>query len=516
VIEGTIPDETLRWRHDAGAPGLPDAHGPAHPPRTFSSAPHRPRGRRRPTLAELFESGEARCVSIDRLWRITAASDTAATWLGASQEGLVGADLRERVPIPLSVFGAIEACLRRGGSRQVEAASVLHPGRWMEFAVRGAEDGATIVFADVADGRAPADPAPAQDVLRHLTDAVSAEMALLDERGVVVSVNAAWRDAANRARQASTGLGRSYIDVCRWLAPDLDTQVVETALRELRSGASQSFVHTYERSGTAGPCRRQVRIARLRVGVDVHIVAIHEDLTEVARAQAALRDTSEQLLSAQEDERHRIAIELHDSTNQHLVAVGLGLTNLRRLTSRGGRTDEILDDMTKSLQEAVKEIRVLSYLMKPPAVEREGLAAHARRFVNGFGARTGLQTHFRIQGDVDALDFEVKHTAFRVVQEALANVYKHAQAKTVAVSLCSRRGTLVVRIADNGKGIGGLTNGRLDDVPLGVGIVGMRSRMTQLGGELRIESGEGGTIVTGVLPRPPGRPAPPGRTGARA
>jgi signal transduction histidine kinase len=387
----------------------------------------------------------------------------------------------------------------------------------MEFAIRGAEDGATIVFADVGDRpAAPPEAAPSPDLLHPLTDAVSAEMALLDERGVVVSVNAAWRDAALRAQQASTGLGRSYVDVCRWLAPELEAAVIETALGELRSGASQSFVHTYARPGLDGPCWRQVRIARLRVGVDVHIVAIHEDLTEVARAQAALRDTSEQLLSAQEDERHRIAIELHDSTNQHLVAVGLGLTSLRRLTSRGGRTDEILDDMTKSLQEAVKEIRVLSYLMKPPAMEREGLAAHARRFVIGFGARTGLQTHFSIRGDVDALDFEAKHTAFRVVQEALANVYKHAQANTVVVSLCRRRGALVVRIADNGKGIGGLANGRLEDVPLGVGIVGMRSRMTQLGGELQIESGEGGTIVTGVLPRPAGRSSGRRRAGARA
>jgi signal transduction histidine kinase len=460
---------------------------------------------------------ERRCVSIDRQWRITAASDQAATWMGSAAQDLVGADLRERVPIPLSVFGAIEGCLRRGGSRQIEAASGRHPGRWMEFSIHGAEDGATIVFDDVADRQpAQAEAAPGQAPLPQLTDAVSAEMALLDERGVVVSVNAAWRDAALAARQPTTGLGRSYVEVCRWLAPELDTQVVEVALRELRIGASQSFVHTYERQGPEGPCWRQMRIARLRVGEDVHIVAIHEDLTEVARAQAALRDTSAQLMSAQEDERHRIAIELHDSTNQHLVAVGLGLTNLRRLTSRGGLTDEILDDMAKSLQEAVKEIRVLSYLMKPPAVEREGLAAHARRFVLGFGARTGLQTRFTVRGPVDSLDFEVKHTAFRVIQEALANVYKHAHASNVAVSLSSRHGSLVVRIADNGTGIGGLANGRLEDVTLGVGIAGMRSRMTQLGGELRIDSGEGGTVVIGVLPPSPGRSDAPGRRKTRA
>ncbi len=352
-----------------------------------------------------------------------------------------------------------------------------------------------------ADRRfAHSEAAAATELLHHLGEAASAEMALLDGRGVVVSVNAAWRAASATAGQAVTGLGRNYVEVCRWLAPELEQRTLRKALDELLSGASQSFVHTCERDGPEGRCWRQVRISRLRVGTDVHIIAIHEDLAEVSRAQAALRATAVQLLSAQEDERHRIAVELHDSTSQHLVALGLGLTNLRRLANKDGRVEQVLADMGQSLQEAVKEIRVLSYLMKPMGFEQEGLAAQARRFVSGFGSRTGLQTRFTVKGSVDKLEADIQHTLFRVIQEALANVYRHAAARTVSVELLCRRGALEVRIVDDGKGIAALRTGGIEDVALGVGIAGMRTRMAQLGGDLRIESCGHGTVVSGVLP----------------
>jgi signal transduction histidine kinase len=99
----------------------------------------------------------------------------------------------------------------------------------------------------------------------------------------------------------------------------------------------------------------------------------------------------------------------------------------------------------------------------------------------------------------------VQHTFFRIIQEALANVYKHSEAKSASVSLISRLGELKVRIADDGKGIAGLANGGLEDVPLGVGVAGMQSRMAQLGGDLNIESGPRGTVVTGLLRRTPKR-----------
>jgi signal transduction histidine kinase len=352
--------------------------------------------------------------------------------------------------------------------------------------------------------------APASDPLHQLSDAAAAEMALLDARGVVVSVNAAWRAAATECSPVGVGLGRSYVNVCRWLDPELDLQTLRKAMDELLSGASQSFIYTCERGGPTGRCWRQIRIARMRVADDVHFVAIHEDLNEVARAQAALRETAIQLLSAQEDERRRIAVELHDSTSQHLVALALGLTSLKSLAGKGDHAERVLEDMSKSLQEAVKEIRVLSYLMTP-SFGREGLEAQARRFVSGFGARTGLHTDFGVKGVLDDLGPDVQHTLFRIIQEALANVYKHAAARSVTVELRRGRCSLRVRIVDDGTGIAALKTGTIEDVPMGVGIAGMRARMAQLGGDLRIKSSDKGTIVVGALPTLPPAPVRPHR-----
>jgi signal transduction histidine kinase len=220
---------------------------------------------------------------------------------------------------------------------------------------------------------------------------------------------------------------------------------------------------------------------------------------ELARARRELGRISEQLLHVQEDERQRIAIELHDSTCQHLAVLSLGLARLKGLT-RGARRKEILEEMSLSLAEASKETRILSYLMKPNGLSREGLVATAGRFAEGFSRRTGLAVCFRVDGPVDAAAADVQHAAFRIVQEALANVHRHAEATSVDVELCLRDATLTVLVADNGLGFRHGHGGTSDDVSLGVGIWGMRVRVEQLGGQLEIGNREIGARVLATLP----------------
>src|SRR5690606_9542891 len=226
--------------------------------------------------------------------------------------------------------------------------------------------------------------------------------------------------------------------------------------------------------------------------------AAHEDVTEVARAQMALREVSGQLLSVQEDERQRIAVELHDSTSQHLVALGLGVARLRRTVADGA--DRVLDDMAGALDEALKEIRVLSYLMNPPNLERDGLAAAARNFVDGFGRRTGLHTSFRLEGAVDKLALDVQRTIFRVIQEALANVHRHARAEGVEVELTRTSARLSLRVADDGCGIAEINTPPHPGAPPGVGSAGMRARVEQLGGALTIRGDGAGAVLLASVP----------------
>lgn len=337
------------------------------------------------------------------------------------------------------------------------------------------------------------------DLLEGICAAVAADVALLDADARIQWANAPCRDSMAEL-EPIVGIGSPYIDLCRELIDDLDERTLERGLEAVAQGREPSFTHVYLDSRTSALRWRQLRVTRLTIGDTVRLVALHEDLTEASDAQAALCNIGEQLLSAQERERQRIAVELHDSTSQHLVALGLGITRLRRVLGQGDQTRDVLDDMTKSLQEAVKEVRVLSYLMKPPGLERDGLQATLEAFVRGFGARSSMRIGFRTDGRVDDVDLEVSHAVYRVVQEALSNVYRHAEAKSVDIWLVRRANTLRLRIADDGHGMARSSHGEGEEVLLGVGIPGMRTRIAQLGGRLTIRSDASGTVVTAVTP----------------
>jgi len=166
-----------------------------------------------PAQGLLPTQSAARSLAIDRDWRITAASPQAAAWAGSTPDDLIGTDFQQ-LPIPLPVFSAVKACLRRGDSRRLDAAAVNKPGCWEEFTIHGFDGGATITFKDLGDRRARHEVGAGDDLLHLLSDAASAEMALLDDRGVVVSVNAAWRETASRAGHATAGLGHRFVHVC--------------------------------------------------------------------------------------------------------------------------------------------------------------------------------------------------------------------------------------------------------------------------------------------------------------
>jgi len=445
---------------------------------------------------------KSRALSVAHDWRITQVSPEAASWMGVEETDYLGRDAREGLLLSGAMFGAVEAALTGGQPSQLRLRSLFRPDRWLEFEVEPTDGGADIRFND-ATAETAAEPTRATGLLEYGAGADSVEMALLDARGVIVSVNAAWREAFASLQSGGRpfGVETPYEAVCRRIIPDLDADVLHEAMRQLLAREVHTLTHAYVVVTEAGPRWRQIRIAPLRAGV-AHFIAVHEDLTEVARTQAALRRTTEQLLSVQQEERERIAVELHDSTGQHLAALGMGVSRLRRLMGDKEKAQGILDDMATSLEEAVKEIRVMSYLMKPPSLRRDGLESTARRYVQGFGLRTGLDSGFRSEGPVDAASSVVQHAAFRVIQEALSNVHRHARANGVQVQLASHPAALKLRIADDGQGIAPLTQAHLEGFPPGVGITGMRSRVEQLGGWLDIASDETGTVVTASIPLP--------------
>jgi PAS domain S-box-containing protein len=450
-------------------------------------------------LTGVLESISDCYYTLDRNWRMTSINPQASAWFGPASMRLLGSDIRPDLKADLQE--AISQAFATGRPVHLERQSTYHSDRWIEFHIYPTAEGASVFFGDITERRrAHAEIEEATELLQGSLDAMSAQIALLDETGVIVAVNEAWREAVAEVGLAGQSVGAPYLDFCRCLAPELDEAKVARGLRALLAERRRTFGMAYVLTTPEGVRWRRLRINRFQHGHVLRLIVLHEDVTEVARAQAALRETSERLLTIQDEERQRIAVELHDSTSQHLVALSLGVAKLRRTLDPAA--EPVLEDMSGSIAEALKEIRVLSYLLNPPNLERDGLEVTARRFVTGFGARSGLQTLFRAEGDLGGLDTVTQRAVFRVMQEALSNVHRHAAARGAEVDLAVRGGHLVLRIADDGQGIGSLDLGVEGGAQLGVGIAGMRARVAQLDGSLSIVGDQAGTVVEAILPLP--------------
>jgi two-component system sensor histidine kinase UhpB len=210
------------------------------------------------------------------------------------------------------------------------------------------------------------------------------------------------------------------------------------------------------------------------------------------------------LLSLQEEVQQRIASDLHDSTCQHLIAASLNVMRLRRAISNNGSADKLIDDIDESIDQAQREIRSFSYLLHPQNLLTDGLKNTIEQFVNGFSARTSLKTSIEIASEVDQLSYERQHAVLRVVQEALMNVFRHAQATQVKVAMETRDTHFELRVTDNGRGMP-INQARSGPkaISFGVGIPAMRARLRQQGGTLEIHSsatGGRGTTLCAELP----------------
>lgn len=236
------------------------------------------------------------------------------------------------------------------------------------------------------------------------------------------------------------------------------------------------------------------------------ITADRRAAEEVRRTNLALHELSAQLLRLQDDERKRIARELHDGTVQSLSAALINLTLLsdspevRQLDFESRLVSKCLT----LTHQSVTELRTMSYLLHPPVLDELGLVPALRSWIDGFSDRTSIPVGTHMPEDVARLAPEVETTLFRITQEALGNVHRHAESSTAGVRLEITDGTIRLEITDDGKGFDesvlrqGAVNRRY-----GVGLLGMRERARQLGGLLQVDSRPGNTIVRVDLPRRP-------------
>jgi len=228
---------------------------------------------------------------------------------------------------------------------------------------------------------------------------------------------------------------------------------------------------------------------------------INTDITARKRAEDAARTLSGRILSLQDDERRRIARELHDSLGQYLVSVKV---NLDLLINAGinPKQSELLTECSNSIDKCLSETRTISYLLHPPLLDEAGFASAARWYIDGFAQRSSFQVEVDFPPAMPRLDQDTETALFRALQEALTNVHRHSGGSAVWILLKVDDMQVQMKVTDNGAGIplDRLSSLQQDNAAAGVGLAGMRERMRELGGSLEISSAFPGTSITITVP----------------
>jgi len=220
-------------------------------------------------------------------------------------------------------------------------------------------------------------------------------------------------------------------------------------------------------------------------------------------AHDAQRRLTALLLRAQDDERRRIARDLHDVTVQNLVAIK---TVLRRVQKASQNLDDrTLEKLIESLavtDQVIQELRTLCYVLHPPLLDELGLIPALQWFIRGFSERSEIDVELSVRGNVGRLATDPEIALFRVVQESLSNVDRHSGSTRALVSFEQDESSVVLKISDHSRAVSERTHPtrNLAEATPGVGILGMKERLSQLGGELEIQSGDQGMTVTARIP----------------
>jgi signal transduction histidine kinase len=228
---------------------------------------------------------------------------------------------------------------------------------------------------------------------------------------------------------------------------------------------------------------------------------VKERTAELEEAEQRLRTLNNRLLRAQDEERRRLARELHDSAGQVLVALSMNLVPLEQsLAKQNPELNKLAASSVQLVDELSKELRTMSHLLHPPLLDEAGLKSALRWYVEGFAERSGIKVDLHLEAKLPRLPQEVETTIFRIVQECLTNIHRHSGSKTASLRIEQDSQNTRVEIRDEGKGISQFNAGKNMPTRVGVGIQGMQERVRQLQGKFEINSGEKGTAIIVVLP----------------
>jgi signal transduction histidine kinase len=229
------------------------------------------------------------------------------------------------------------------------------------------------------------------------------------------------------------------------------------------------------------------------------ILEINTDVSDQKQYEESLRQLSGHLMRVQDEERRRIARDLHDSTGQKLAAARMFLDAVKK-TSGSKPNDKRISETADLIDQAFQDIRTLSQILHPPLLDEAGLVSATRSMVDSFAGRAKIAVDFQVPEDFGRLPQAVELALFRVIQESLTNIHRHSGATQARIELVKNGDEVALEVRDNGKGLPpDLVHATDGKQTLGVGILGMKERLSQLGGTLKIDSGKQGTVVKAVV-----------------
>ncbi|MGA9882430.1 MAG: response regulator [Candidatus Acidiferrales bacterium] len=226
---------------------------------------------------------------------------------------------------------------------------------------------------------------------------------------------------------------------------------------------------------------------------------LHRKTRDLEMLNFELRCLSARLIAAQDEERRRLSREMHDGFGQDLAVTKMALDKIAFAEDCPPWTREAASKASDVVYGVIQQVRSMSYLLHPPMLDEIGLKSALEWYLDGLSKRSGIEIEIDIQPGFPRFTPELETTVFRIVQEALTNILKHSGASVASVSLFENHDRLVLSVRDNGKGVSEKVREFRPD-RMGVGIGGMRQRVKQLGGELKIGNANPGTLVQAVIP----------------
>jgi PAS domain S-box-containing protein len=398
---------------------------------------------------------------------------------------------------------------------RTKSGAILNLLVWMERIEILGEECILAIACDITDRkRAEEESARSERLLRLVLDALPVGVAVVDVAGDVILGNPAsqriWGEVIGPGPERYARSKAWWHDTGKNLAPTEWASVRavangETSVNEVLDIEAFDGVRKVIQNSAV-----PIRDADERI---TGAVVVNEDISARVAAEREARDSfnamrmlSGRLLRAQDDERRRIAELLHETTAQDLAALKMHLGRLIRTGARLSKADRAA--LTESIglaERSMSGIRTLSYLLHPPFLDETGLLSALRWYASGFSERSGIEVALDLPVEFERLPQDVETTLFRVVQEALINIHRHAESPTAAIRLRVDEHHLTLEIEDRGRGMPPELIAQLPagGGALGVGVAGMRERLQQLGGTLEIVSSDHGTTVRARIPLPP-------------